>query len=247
MLLNPFERRLVSGSLRRSVLRHWDIPRFLRLGGGLQGRRVLEVGCGRGYGIEAAYGLLGADVVHAFDPDPAMVSLARQSMTRAGDFKRTPPAKLWQGEAMRIPAPDADYDAVLCLQVLHHIEDWRAAVGEITRVLRPGGKLLLADSLVGFLQHPLFGRWMDHPSSDRFDRTTLLQELERQGFRILGCKGRGRWMVWLVAEFVGGNGSAQSARIQSGRKGAFSGWARTSSKTAIIAALSLGRVPARAR
>lgn len=200
MLLNPFERRLVSGSLRRQVLRRWDIPRLRRLQPLPAGSRLLEIGCGRGFGVEAAYGLLKAGVVHAFDPDPEMVGHTRQRMTRAGYLQASPPGRIWQGKANEIPAPDGDYDAVLCLQVLHHVQDWRLAVEEIARVLRPGGHLWLAESLAGFVHHPLLGRWMEHPSEDRFDQQALHQALESQGLRIQGTMGRGRWMTWLVAE-----------------------------------------------
>jgi len=200
MLLNPFERRLVSGGLRRQVVRHWDIPRFLKLSGHCEGLRVLEIGCGRGFGVEAAYDLLKAKVVHAFDPDETMVALARQSMTRMGYFKNSPPARIWQGSATEIPAPDADYDVVLGLQVLHHVQDWRFAVAEIARVLRPGGRVMLSESLIGFIDHPILGRWMDHPSDDRFTQRQLLEELEQCGFRIVGTKGRGKWMTWVVGE-----------------------------------------------
>lgn len=200
MLLNPFERRLVSGWPRRWVVRHWDFPRLLRMAGDCSGGRVLEIGCGKGFGVEAAYDQLAADVVHAFDPDSASVASARQSMTRAGAFSRRPPARIWEGHANAIPAPDADYDVVLCLQVLHHIHEWRSALREVARVLRPGGRLLLAESLIGFLQHPILGRWMDHPTEDRFSMASLTEELQGAGFRILGTQGRSRWMTWLVAE-----------------------------------------------
>jgi ubiquinone/menaquinone biosynthesis C-methylase UbiE len=200
MLLNPFERRLVSGGLRRLVVRSWDIPRILKLTGDCTGQRVLEIGCGRGFGVEATYDLLKAKVVHAFDTDDAMVALARQLMTRSGYFHATPRARIWQGSATEIPAPDADYDAVLGLQVLHHVQDWRAAVAEIARVLRPGGRVMLSDSLIGFIDHPILGRWMDHPTEDRFTQRQLFEELELRGFHIVGCKGRGKWMTWVVGE-----------------------------------------------
>jgi len=202
MLLNSFERRLVSGSLRRQVIRRWDVPRLLKMTDSCVGQRLLEIGCGRGFGMEAAYDLLQAKTVHAFDPDEKMVALARQSITRAGYFHQKPPARIWQGSVTEIPASDAEYDVVLGLQVLHHVQDWRLAVAEIARVLRPGGRLLLSDSLIGFLQHPILGRWMDHPTEDRFSQRQLLEELERHGFRIVGIKGRGKWMTWLVGELA---------------------------------------------
>ncbi|MGB0952831.1 MAG: class I SAM-dependent methyltransferase [Planctomycetota bacterium] len=199
MLLNPFERRLVSGWWRRTIVRRYDLPRLRRLGADLVGKEVLEMGCGHGYGVEACYDLMGAKFVHAFDPDPQLVAATRLAMTRSGRFSSRPAAKLWQGNAGEIPSADAQYEAVLSLQVLHHVEEWRAAVEEVARVLRPGGSFLLAESLQDFLEHPVFGRWMDHPSEDRFDRGELERELQRHGLEIVGQKG-GRWMTWIHAK-----------------------------------------------
>lgn len=49
-----------------------------------------------------------------------------------------------QGDLTKLDAPDASYDAVLCLGVLMHIPNLRVALGELVRVLKPGGVLLLS-------------------------------------------------------------------------------------------------------
>lgn len=84
------------------------------------GRRVLDVGCG-----ERPYAELfaGAAEVVAFD--------------RPGN----PLADL-QGSIESIPAPDARFDVVVCLQVLEHVRDPAAAVRELRRLVRPGGTVL---------------------------------------------------------------------------------------------------------
>jgi 2-polyprenyl-3-methyl-5-hydroxy-6-metoxy-1,4-benzoquinol methylase len=54
-----------------------------------------------------------------------------------------------------IPVPDASFDVVLCTEVLEHVQDPIATVRELTRVLRPGGKLLLSAPLgCGLHQQP---------------------------------------------------------------------------------------------
>jgi SAM-dependent methyltransferase len=49
------------------------------------------------------------------------------------------------GDAAALPFPDASFDVVACRFALHHMEDPAPAVAEMTRCVRPGGRLLLAD------------------------------------------------------------------------------------------------------
>jgi ubiquinone/menaquinone biosynthesis C-methylase UbiE len=199
MRLNSFERRLVTGRLRRLVLRRVDAARLLRLGGRVDGGTVLEIGCGRGFGVEAAFDIFGAKHVHAFDADPDMVGLAQRELTRRGLMKGAAAPRIWHGMATEIQAPSAEFDAVFDYQVLHHVEDWRGALEEIARVTRPGGRLYLVESLRAFLRNPVWGRWMDHPDDDRFERHDLLEELRRQGFAVQAQHAWGRQLVWLTA------------------------------------------------
>jgi SAM-dependent methyltransferase len=89
----------------------------------------------RAAGAELVLDRFGAARVDAFDLDPKMVGLARKRLARRGERVR-----LWVGDATRIPAPDASYDAVFDFGIVHHVPDWRAALREIHRVLKPGGR-----------------------------------------------------------------------------------------------------------
>ncbi|MGI5242626.1 class I SAM-dependent methyltransferase [Dactylosporangium sp. CA-139066] len=71
---------------------------------------------------------------------PAMLEHARR---RAGSLGLA--ADLRVGDAQALDLPDASFDTVLCTFALCAIPDARAAFGEMARVLRPGGLLLLAD------------------------------------------------------------------------------------------------------
>jgi ubiquinone/menaquinone biosynthesis C-methylase UbiE len=68
------------------------------------------------------------------------------AQTRARQLDRT--VDLRQADAHALPFPDASFDTVVCTFALRAIPDERRAVGEMTRVLRPGG-LLLADHIAG--------------------------------------------------------------------------------------------------
>lgn len=74
------------------------------------------------------------------DFSPGMLAIARR---RAGELGRE--ADLREADAQALPFPDASFDTVVGTYALCAIPDDRAAVAEMSRVLRPGGLLLLAD------------------------------------------------------------------------------------------------------
>lgn len=199
MLLNSFEKRLVTGKLRRLVQRRLDATRLRKLGGRVDGGTVLEIGCGRGFGVEAALDMFGAKQVHAFDTDREMVGLAQRELTKRRLMVGANAPRIWHGSVQEIQAATGEYDAVFDYQVLHHVTDWRSALEEIARVMKPGGKLYLVESLRGFIEHPIWGRWMDHPTKDRFTLPMLLEELDRQGFTLEASRSWGYQLVWLTA------------------------------------------------
>jgi ubiquinone/menaquinone biosynthesis C-methylase UbiE len=200
VLLNAFEKRLVTGRLRRVVQRRLDAARLLKLGGRVNGGTVLEIGCGRGFGVEAALDLFGAKQVHAFDADREMVGLAQRELTRRGLMGGAHAPRIWHGNVHEIQAASGEYDAVFDYQVLHHVTDWRGALDEIARVMKTGATLYLVESLKGLIDNPVWGRWMNHPKEDRFTLAVLIDELQRKGFAVQAHKNWGNQFVWLVAQ-----------------------------------------------
>ena len=207
MLLNRFERWLLTHPLRDQVQLRLDARRLRRLGGRVDGGHVLEIGCGRGAGIEAAFRVFGAATVDASDIDPRMVARAdRRSRRRLTAAERD---ALWLSVAdadIREGAggcmPSGAYDAVFSYQVLHHVENWRGALAAVAAALKPGGRLFLAESLRGFVEHPLVQRLMRHPA-DRFDAHTLHAELRRRDLELLGERRLGDAFTWIAARRIG--------------------------------------------
>ncbi|GLY71191.1 class I SAM-dependent methyltransferase [Amycolatopsis taiwanensis] len=101
---------------------------------------VLEVAIGTGLNL----GLYSDDVrLTGVDLSPGMLDHARR---RAEETGRE--VALSIGDAQRLEFPDASFDTVVCTFSLCAIPDDRVAIGEMKRVLRPGGRLLLADHVV---------------------------------------------------------------------------------------------------
>lgn len=104
------------------------------------GNRVLDVGCGDGrHAFEAVK--RGADVV-AVDADGAVLKSVRDmfaALTAAGMAGGD--ALTVNADALRLPFPDGSFDRVIAAEVLEHLTADESALGEIARVLAPGGLL----------------------------------------------------------------------------------------------------------
>lgn len=97
-----------------------------------KGKKCLDAGCGGGRYVEALK-RLGADV-SGIDVDTDACDIAR---------KRTG-CNIVNASVLAIPFPDATFDYVVSTGVIHHTESPERALQEITRVLKPGGRLFLA-------------------------------------------------------------------------------------------------------
>jgi ubiquinone/menaquinone biosynthesis C-methylase UbiE len=184
----------MNNPIRAVVQRRIEAERLLRLGGPVHGI-ALEIGCGQGVGAQLILDVFGADRVHAFDLDPRMVARAQSRLAKRGDR-----ARLWVGDATRIPVPDETYDAVFDFGIIHHVPDWSRAVAEVARVLKPGGRFYAEEVLRAFVVHRLVRRLFMHPQTDRFDRAQFMDTLRAVGLRPLAWEGIGEAFAWFVAE-----------------------------------------------
>jgi ubiquinone/menaquinone biosynthesis C-methylase UbiE len=105
------------------------------------GARVLDVAAGRGASAIHLAREFGCDVV-GVDYGTANAAIARRQARTAGLQNRVAFAA---GDAERLPCSDGRFDAVTCECAFCTFPDKRAAAAELTRVLRPGGVLGLAD------------------------------------------------------------------------------------------------------
>lgn len=121
------------------------------LGARAQGR-ILEVAIGTGRNLPH----YPADAtITGIELSPAMLAIAKQ---RAADLGRD--VDLHTGDAQALPFPDEAFDTVLCALSLCTIPDPAAAIGEMKRVLVPGGRLLLVDHVVSTWPPIRAGQWL---------------------------------------------------------------------------------------
>ena len=121
------------------------------------GDRVLDVGCGTGQlAMTFAERVAPTGSVAGIDAAPEMIKRAT-SQAR----KQKLPIAFQVAFAQRLPFPNGSFHAVACTLVLHHVaeDDQQSAVQEMHRVLKPGGRLLIAEFERGHGPHQL-PRWL---------------------------------------------------------------------------------------
>jgi len=122
-----------------------------------EGMQVLDLGCG--------------------NMPYAPLFTARGARYRGADLEE---AEVIIGVDGRVPLPDASMDLLLSFQVLEHVADLDAYLGEARRLLRPNGRLILSTH----------GNWLYHPHPEDHRRWTaegLRHEIETKGFEMLEC------------------------------------------------------------
>jgi ubiquinone/menaquinone biosynthesis C-methylase UbiE len=145
---------------------HYDRPACLGLLGDVAGRTVLDVACGPGLYSEHLVAR-GAKVI-GLDQSSRMVELCRQRVP-TGVFRVHDLAESidW--------LPDNSVDLVLFALALEYVDDRTSALGELRRVLRPDGALVLSR------QHPT-GDWLRHGGN--YCDVRVIEEVWSRGWRL---------------------------------------------------------------
>lgn len=125
------------------------------------GTRLLDAGCGAG--LLALLASLRGSQVFALDASPDLLAVARE---------RLPDADVREGDLEALPYPDASFDAVVAVNSIFYAADMAAAMRELARVVRPGGRVVVTawgppercELLTALMQH--IGPLMPPPPSN---------------------------------------------------------------------------------
>ena len=160
---------------------------------GAQGGQItLDIGCGSSRIVQTLPGVVGMDL--------GMHKLR---------WLRAPGRSLVQGSLTRMPFRDASFDTVLCSEVIEHIPRADVHLGELARLVRPGGLLILGTPdysrrrwvFLEWLYGKVFPNGYVKEHINHYTRSGLQAELERMGLRVEGLR------------YVGGSEMIFSARV----------------------------------
>jgi ubiquinone/menaquinone biosynthesis C-methylase UbiE len=183
------------------------------------GDRVLDVGCGPGFYVDELATQVGpTGSVTGVDTSPQTLALARRRSEGHGNVS------LHLADATALPVPDGAFDAALSVQVLEYVTDPDAALAELHRALRPGGRLVIWDvdwSTVSWHSADparmarVLAAWDGHLADPSLPRT-LAPRLRSAGFTGVAAEGHafatteltpdayGAAIVPLVEQYVAG-------------------------------------------
>jgi len=153
---------------KREIVRHW-IRRVHPLG-----LNDLLVDCGAGTGAFAAEMTTACRVIALDDHEESLV-LARQKLG---------PAQVMKGTCVNIPLPENSVDVLTALDVIEHVEQDRQALAEFSRVVKPGGLVVVTVPALMML-------WSDWDVAlhhfRRYTKRSLLAIIPRDSFEIVRC------------------------------------------------------------
>jgi len=132
-----FDTFLFRGKLRELRQRTADLARIQ------PGEKILDVGCGTGtLAMEVALRVGAKGRVFGIDPGEQQIARARSKAAR-----RSLSIEFQVGVIEHLDFPDQTFDVVLSTIMMHHLSDTlkRQGLAEIARVLKPGGRLVIAD------------------------------------------------------------------------------------------------------
>lgn len=182
MELNKIELYFMNNPMRRWLQKNIEFKTFKEFLEkqhlSLEGKVILDAGCGSGYSTKLIEQFAPTELI-GFDIMPLQIEKAKQTYPKLNFFV---------GNVLETHLDSNKFDAVFVFGILHHIPQWKDAIRELYRVLKPGGVLLLEDFNKDASR--FFATYMkfDHPPEAYFSWDEFTQHLEETGFGILEQK-----------------------------------------------------------
>ncbi len=178
--MNAVEYWLMNNPIRSLVQDRYE-SRLIRKTSKLPaGEDVLEIGCGQGVGRKLIFKYFKPGTYAGIDLDPKMIERAKRK-------NRDASKEFAVGDATSLPFPNESFGAVFDYGIIHHIPNWKDALKEVNRVLKPGKEFIFEDLSKETWKRGtgrLFKHVLHHPYDEMFTVQEFKQALQEIGFHI---------------------------------------------------------------
>lgn len=175
-------------SIKENLLqRFWHSTRFREVGKLIEpkGGKILDIGSADGTFTKVVFDKSKADKIIGIDVLPRTVSYARRR------FARSKKMKFLVADAHNLPFKDEEFDLVVCLETLEHVEDPKRVLREIRRVLRKDGSLIVlvpSENLLFRLGWPFWlltrGKVWKNTHVHQFTGNQIVHLIKETGFKL---------------------------------------------------------------
>ena len=156
--------------------------------------KVLDLACGTGFGSALVARAVGVSVIGGDVDPPSLAAAAAEFGTESGPHFAAM-------DGTRLPLPDRSLDLVLSFETVEHIEQYQEFVGELARILKKGGTLLLStpnrlvSSSDGVIHNPFHTQEFDMAElgrvlSGHFSEVSVMGQHYARFDRLPGLRGR---------------------------------------------------------
>ncbi len=140
MKLNRIEFLAMNNPIRRFSQKHIAFKRFedyiSKHNVDIKEAVILDAGCGSGFSSKLIFRSFSPRELIAFDYMPEQIALAK---------KKNPYAEYYVDDITHMKQPDEKFHAVFVFEILHHVPEWKRAIGELNRILKKGGYLFICE------------------------------------------------------------------------------------------------------
>jgi malonyl-CoA O-methyltransferase len=169
--------------------RIYHVQLILEHFGDLNGKRVLDLGCGKGRFARVLALRYPAASIVGFDLAEAMLRSVPSEVQACG------------GSMTALPFPSGAFDCAYATESLEHAVDIDAAVAEMCRVVRPGGRIVIIDKNVeqwGRLETPEWEKWFGHKELEKLLRKHCARVVSRPISYWEDVAPDGLFLAWLA-------------------------------------------------
>jgi ubiquinone/menaquinone biosynthesis C-methylase UbiE len=221
-----FPERFVPGTMH-GLIEVEHLARYSWASAYVAGKRVLDAGCGMGYGARMLLES-GATSVTGIDIAPEAID--------AASLRATDDLSYVLGDLAALPLADASIEVAVCFEAIEHVQDQGAALDELRRVLAPEGLLIISSPNRAVYQE-------GNPHHTHEYTREELHAVLRERFANVALEAQQAWLASMIcnAQVLAEHDPAQRLQVETSKIAA----AESGSETFLLALASDARIPAR--